>query len=36
MTLDKQNIVYTDVLMNLPQNATDFLDVFIGTGVRRG
>jgi tRNA (guanine37-N1)-methyltransferase len=28
--LDSQGVAYTDVIMNLPQNAIDFVDVFIG------
>ena len=33
--LDKKNICYTDVIMNLPQNAIDFLDVFIRLNYRQ-
>ena len=33
--LDNKHILYTDVIMNLPQSAIDFLDVFIGLQLRR-
>jgi hypothetical protein len=36
LTMLKNNIEFNEVIMNLPQNATDFLDVFIGLGIRLG
>ena len=30
----QKDIRFSDVIMNLPQNATDFLDVFIGLYTR--
>ena len=33
--LDKRKIPYTDVIMNLPQSAIDFLNVFIGINHRQ-
>ena len=33
--LNQRNIVFDEVIMNLPQNAIEFLDVFVGLETRR-
>lgn len=32
--LEKEKVWPSEVLMNLPQNAIEFLDIFIGCGIR--
>jgi hypothetical protein len=34
LSLVEEGIVFTEAIMNLPQSATDFLDVFIGLAKR--
>ena len=36
LDLLERNIVFDEVIMNLPQTATEFLDVFIGLESRLG
>jgi hypothetical protein len=36
LKLVAENVAFEHAIMNLPQNATDFLDVFIGLHTRLG
>lgn len=36
LKLAEEKIIVSEIIMNLPQNATDFLDIFIGYGKRLG